>query len=321
LSALATTVIGDLVSPRERGQYQGYISGMWGFASLAGPVVGGYLAHNWHWSMIFWINLPLGALAVAVLNKPLKKLATVRSKHKLDLLGSGLVILATTSLMLLLTWGGSRYGWASAQILGLTAATLVFWFLFGLRIRHCDEPILPIEVLKNPIVAAGTASNSFSMAVNLGLGVYIPLYMQAVRHLDPTRAGTSLIPLTVSMVCGAAFSGWMTTRLQHYKRTALTGLTTATFGLFWLAACASKLHFLMVGSRSNGYWRWYRNDLSLGCRLCAERSGSRPSGCSDRRAHVSSFTRRRNGGLNPGHHLSELRIRPKCWGRKRARQF
>jgi MFS family permease len=104
LSALATTVIGDLVPPRERGQYQGYISGMWGFASLAGPVVGGYLAHNWHWSMIFWINLPLGALAVAVLNKPLEKLSTVRSKHKLDLPGSGLVILATTSLMLLLTW-------------------------------------------------------------------------------------------------------------------------------------------------------------------------------------------------------------------------
>src|ERR1700741_312446 len=130
LGALAMTVIGDLVPPRERGQYQGYISGMWGVASLAGPVVGGFLAHNWHWSMIFWINLPLGGLAVAVLNKPLKKLATVRSKHKLDLPGSGLVILATTPLMLLLTWGGSRYGWASTQILGLTAASLVFWFLF-----------------------------------------------------------------------------------------------------------------------------------------------------------------------------------------------
>jgi EmrB/QacA subfamily drug resistance transporter len=246
LSALATTVIGDLVPPRERGQYQGYISGMWGFASLAGPVVGGFMAHNLHWSMIFWINLPLGALAVAVLNKPLKKLATVRSKHKLDLLGSGLVILATTSLMLLLTWGGSRYGWASAQILGLTAASLVFWFLFGLRIRHCDEPILPLDVLRNPVVAAGTASNSLSMAVNLGLGVYIPLYMQAVRHLDPTSAGTSLIPLTVSMVCGAAFSGWMTTRLQHYKRIALIGVTTATLGLFCLAAGASKLPFLWL---------------------------------------------------------------------------
>src|ERR1700758_4664240 len=94
LSALATTVIGDLVPPRERGQYQGYISGMWGVASLAGPVVGGFLAHNLHWSMIFWINLPLGAVAIVVLNSPLKKLPPLRNDHRLDLLGASLVILA-----------------------------------------------------------------------------------------------------------------------------------------------------------------------------------------------------------------------------------
>jgi MFS family permease len=200
LSALATTVVGDLVPPRERGQYQGYISGMWGVASLAGPIVGGFLAHKLHWSMIFWINLPLAALAIAVLNNPLKKLTAVRNKHQLDLTGAGLVILATTSLMLLLTWGGSRYAWTSVQILGLTASSLLFWMLFGLRIRHCDEPILPIEVLKNPVVATGIASNFFSMAVNLGLSVYIPLYLQGVRHLDPSSAGMSLVPLMISMV-------------------------------------------------------------------------------------------------------------------------
>jgi sugar phosphate permease len=95
----------------------------------------------------------------------------------------------------------------------------------------------------------GLSANSragCSVPGNLGLGVYIPLYMQTVRHLDPTSAGTSLIPLTVSMVCGAAFSGWMTTRLQHYKRIALIGLTTATLGLFWLAACASELPFFWL---------------------------------------------------------------------------
>jgi MFS family permease len=111
LGALAMTVIGDVVAPRERGKYQGYISGMWGIASLAGPVVGGFLAHKFHWSMIFWINLPLAAFAIAVLNNPLKKLPIVRSRHRLDLPGAGLVILATTSLMLVLTWGGSRYAW------------------------------------------------------------------------------------------------------------------------------------------------------------------------------------------------------------------
>src|SRR5215469_16206145 len=131
LGALAMTVIGDVVAPRERGQYQGYISGMWGIASLAGPIAGGFLTHKLHWSMIFWINLPLAALAIAVLNSPLKKLPTTRGHNRLDLLGAGLVILATTALMLALTWGGSRYAWASPQILGLTAVSLVFWVLFG----------------------------------------------------------------------------------------------------------------------------------------------------------------------------------------------
>jgi MFS family permease len=238
------TVIGDVVSPRERGQYQGYISGMWGIASLAGPIVGGFLAHKVHWSTIFWINLPLAAVAIAVLDNPLKKLPPVRGEHRLDLPGAGLVILATTSLMLLLTWGGSRYAWTSPQILGLIAVSLAFWALFGLRICHCDEPILPIEVLQNPVVATATASNFFSMAVNLGLSVYIPLYLQGVRHLDPSSAGMSLAPLMASMVCGAAFSGWMTTRLRHYKRVALIGVTTAALGLFSLAAWLSALPYI-----------------------------------------------------------------------------
>jgi MFS family permease len=144
LGALAMTVIGDVVAPRERGQYQGYISGMWGIASLAGPVVGGFLTHKLHWSMIFWINLPLAALAIVVLNNPLKKLPPVRGQHRLDLMGATLVILATTSLMLMLTWAGSRYAWVSPQILGLGCVSLIFWVLFGLRIYHCEEPILPI---------------------------------------------------------------------------------------------------------------------------------------------------------------------------------
>jgi MFS family permease len=246
LGALAMTVIGDVVAPRERGRYQGYISGMWGIASLAGPVVGGFLSHKLHWSMIFWINLPLAAIAIAVFNKPLKKLPAVRGHHKLDLIGASLVVLATTCLMLVLTWGGSRYPWISPHILGLTAASLVFWLLFGFRIRHCDEPILPIEVLKNPIVATATASNFFSMGVNLGLSVYIPLYLQGVRHLDPSTAGLSLVPLMGSMVCGAAFSGWMTTRMQHYKRVALIGVTTAAIALFSLAAWAGTLPYLVL---------------------------------------------------------------------------
>jgi MFS family permease len=145
--------------------------------------------------------------------------------------------------MLVLTWGGSRYAWTSPQILVLTAASLVFWVLFALRIRHCEQPILPLEVLKNPIVASASVSNFFSMAVNLGLGVYIPLYLQGVRHLDPSSAGLSLVPLMAGWVSGSAFSGWMTTRLKHYKRVAVIGVTIAALALFALSALASTLPY------------------------------------------------------------------------------
>jgi hypothetical protein len=121
-------------------------------------------------------------------------------------MGATLVILATISLMLMLSWGGSRYAWASPQILGLACVPLTFWVLFGLRIYHCEEPILPIEVLKKSDRRSGDDVELFSIAVNVELGVYIPLYLQGVRHLDPSRAGMSLIPLMGSMVCGAAFS-------------------------------------------------------------------------------------------------------------------
>jgi EmrB/QacA subfamily drug resistance transporter len=243
LGALALTVIGDVVPPHERGQYQGYISGMWGIASLAGPVVGGFLTEKLHWSMIFWINLPLAALAITVLNHPLRKLPVVLGRHRLDLPGAGLVIVATTTLMLVLTWGGSRFPWVSAQILGLAGVSLIFWVLFGLRILHSDEPLLPGEVLKNPVVATATASNFFAMGVNLGLSVYIPTYLQGVRHLNPSSAGLSLVPLMASLVSGAAFSGWMTTRLKHYKRVALIGVSTATLALFVLAVSANTLPY------------------------------------------------------------------------------
>jgi MFS family permease len=216
---------------------------MWGIASLAGPVVGGFLTEKLHWSMIFWINLPLAAVAIMVLNNPLRKLPVIPGRHRLDLPGAGLVILATTALMLVLTWGGSRFPWASAQILGLAGLSLIFWVLFGLRIFHSDEPLLPGEVLKNPVVATATASNFFAMGVNLGLSVYIPTYLQGVRHLNPSSAGLSLVPLMASLVLGAAFSGWMTSRLKHYKRVALIGVSTATLALFVLAFSANTLPY------------------------------------------------------------------------------
>jgi len=124
LFALTQTVIGDLVPPRERASYAAWISGTWAVASVAGPLLGGYFAGHLHWSLIFWINLPLGAFAMVILNNPLKKLSIAARQHRVDAPGAILLIAATSVLLLMLNWGGSTYAWLSAPIAMLAALLL-----------------------------------------------------------------------------------------------------------------------------------------------------------------------------------------------------
>src|SRR5690606_34449372 len=133
LFALTQTVIGDLVPPLERARYAAWISGTWAVASIAGPLLGGAFAEHLHWSLIFWINLPLGLLAVAVINKPLRKLAIAGASHRVDGWGALLMVAATSTLLLAVNWGGNRYAWSDPPIVGLLIGSAALWFLFCLR--------------------------------------------------------------------------------------------------------------------------------------------------------------------------------------------
>ena len=158
LFTLTQTVIGDLVPPFERARYAAWISGTWAVASIAGPLLGGTFAEHLHWSLIFWINIPLGLLAMAIINNPLKKLPVVARDHRVDGWGALLLVIATSLLLLALNWGGSEYSWASPEILGLLACSALFWAAFALRLMRAVEPLISLEVLGNPIVLAGTLS-------------------------------------------------------------------------------------------------------------------------------------------------------------------
>ncbi|MGH7002926.1 MAG: MFS transporter, partial [Alphaproteobacteria bacterium] len=147
LFALSQTVIGDLVPPLERARYAAWISGTWAVASIAGPLLGGTFAEHLHWSLIFWINLPLGLLAMAIINEPLKKLPLAGRRHRIDGLGALILIAATAVLLLALNWGGSLYPWISAEILGLLACSALFWAAFALRLMRAAEPLISLEVL------------------------------------------------------------------------------------------------------------------------------------------------------------------------------
>jgi len=248
LLSLAQVIVGDIVLPLERGRYQGYISIVFGVASIGGPVIGGFFAQHLHWSLIFWINVPIGLLAFGMTNSVLKRLPRHERPHRLDVAGAVLMVLATVLLLLALTWGGTRFAWASAPILALLAGSAVLWALFTFRLITAREPFLPLSLLTNPVVGFGTASVACVFGTMIGLSIFVPIYFQMVLGLSASASGLALIPLMGGTVIGSTASGQAMSRLTHYKRAPFVGLAAALATLILLAAEPGNLSVAVVCS-------------------------------------------------------------------------
>ena len=246
LIALAQTIVADMVTPRERGRYQVYFGAVFATASLAGPVLGGFIAQNLHWSMIFWINLPLGLLAFLLTNARLKKLPQVSRRHRLDILGAGLLIAATTTTLLVLSWGGLHYPWRSAPIGVLAAVSSAFWAAFAFRMRTASEPLIPLQVLANPVVACATLASATGMGTYIGLTIFVPIYFEVALGLSARNSGLALIPLMIGTVLGATTSGRLMARVRHYKRAPVAGVTVAVLAVGTIAAFGTALPFTLL---------------------------------------------------------------------------
>ncbi len=246
LISLAQTVIADVSSPRERGRYQGYFASVFAASSLAGPILGGLLTEHLHWSIIFWINLPLGFVAFIMTSRTLKRLPRHERWHRLDVLGAVLIVAASMSLMLALSSGGGRHPWLSPEILGLFALSALLWVFFGVRQATAAEPLVPMTVLKNSVVRAGTAASCFGMGTLIGLTVFLPVYFESVMGLSAGQSGLALIPLTAGVVCGATFAGRRMVHVVHYRRLPLAGMLLATAGCLALALSARSISLPLV---------------------------------------------------------------------------
>ena len=243
LISLVQTVIGDVVPPRERGRYMGWISLVWATASVSGPIVGGLFAEHLHWSLIFWINLPLAAVAVVMIHRSLRNLPDVQRPQRLDLLGAALIVGGTVALMLALTWGGSRLPWTSPTILGLIGAAAAFFAAFAWHIARVEEALIPLAIFRNPVIAVTTSAMFFVMGSWLGLTVWVPIWLEQVHGFGAANAGFGLIALTLGTVIGANAAGRAMVKVVRYKRLALAGATLATLALSALAAGAGTLPF------------------------------------------------------------------------------
>ncbi len=241
LISLAQTIVADIVAPKERGKYQIYFASVFLLSSLLGPTLGGFFTQHLHWTLIFWINLPLGALAFFISNAALKRLPRHDRPHQLDILGAILLVAATVTLMLALHDGGNDYAWLSPRILGLFAASLGLWLLFMWRINRAAEPLIPLAILANKVVSRATVAAACGMGAYIGLSIYLPVYFQAARGMSTSASGLGLIPLMVGTVVGATIAGQLMGRIVHYKRIPAIGLCFATLGAAVLALWSDAL--------------------------------------------------------------------------------
>jgi EmrB/QacA subfamily drug resistance transporter len=243
---IVQTVIADVVTPRERGQYQAYFSGVWMAAGIGGPVLGGVFAEHLHWSMIFWINVPLGLMSLAMLLPKMSRIPVFHRRRKVDWLGGILLMAAAVVFMLVLTWGGNKYPWLSPAIMAMVGASAALAFSFVWYASRADEPFLPLPLMGGTVVPYAMACGGCAMGAMLGLTVHLPLYYEVVYRLTASEAGLALIPLAAVSTGGAAIAGRTMARSKHYKRVAIIGTLCAALAGSALAFAPMPLWVLLV---------------------------------------------------------------------------
>jgi EmrB/QacA subfamily drug resistance transporter len=236
LLPIAQTIIADMLSPRERPIVQGRTSIMFMTASILGPVLGGLLTDHLHWSLIFWINLPLGAVALVMTERALRRLPRNDRPHQLDVIGAVLMVGAALALMLALAWGGAHYPWNSWRIVALIACSVALWVLFALRLLSAREPFIPLTILYGRATSTITCAAFFSIGTIIGITIYTPLYCQTVLGISASLSGLALIAFMGGAVLGSQLTARLMVRLTHYMRVPMVGLIIAVTALAILAA-------------------------------------------------------------------------------------
>ena len=253
LMTLAMTIVADVVPPRERGRYQGLLGAVWAFASIAGPLTGGFIVDNLSWRWVFTINLPIGGAALVVTSIVLQ-LPKRRVEHRIDWLGAGLLTGAITTLLLAVTWGGHQYAWGSGQILGLVTVGTALLVAFLIVERRAAEPIIPLKLFRErtfTVPAVISAIVGFAMFAGI---IYLPLFMQIATGATATASGLTMVPLMLGAIGTSISTGRIISHTGRYKLFPVAGTLIAAVGMFLLSTMdvhttrlVSSIYMLVLG--------------------------------------------------------------------------
>jgi EmrB/QacA subfamily drug resistance transporter len=249
----AQAIMGDVISPRQRGRYMGYFGAVFGVTSVAGPLLGGFFTQHLSWRWCFYINIPIGIVALFVIASVLH-IPVRRTEHRVDYLGSVLMGVAVTLVVLLTTWGGTTYPWISGPVIGSGIAAVALVILFCLVQRRAAEPLIPLSLFRNQVFNVTSTVGFIVGFIMFGAIIYIPLYMQTVHGASPTSSGLQLIPLVGGMLCTFIPSGRLVTRWGRYKVFPIVGTAIMTVGMYLLSLMSpttslavSSLYEVVVG--------------------------------------------------------------------------
>ncbi len=236
LMILSQASVADFVSARERGKFVGIMGGVFAVSSVAGPLLGGWFTEGPGWRWAFWINIPLAVLAVIAIITLMPSLqSTATKKLRIDYLGIALISLTTTSIILIATWGGHQYAWASAQIIGLSIGTLVVGLLFVITENRALHPIIPLPLFKNRNFVLATLSGLATAIAMFGALGYLPTYFQMAEGVSATGAGLLMIPMMGSMLVTSVVVGAIVSKSGRYKMIPIIGSAVTALGLWLLS--------------------------------------------------------------------------------------
>jgi EmrB/QacA subfamily drug resistance transporter len=249
----AQAILADIIPPRRRGRYMGLMGAVFAVSSVAGPLLGGFLVDNLSWRWVFYVNMPIGALALVIVTFRLH-LHVPQTRHRIDYLGAGLLASGIGALILVATWGGTQYAWSSSTIVGLAALGVLLLAAFVWQERRAAEPIIPLTLFRSRTFdLAGGMGFTVGMAM-FGAIIYLPLFLQLVYGASPTSSGLRMVPLMLGLLTASIASGRAITRFGRYKVYPVVGTAVLVVGMYLLSrltvstdAWLASVYMLVVG--------------------------------------------------------------------------